>query len=246
MTTTIPAPISILGFPIHPVTYASLLDLVSFFVEDGSPRQVCTANPEFLMTARRMPAFAAVLRQADIVLPDGVGLLWAAKRLGRPLPERVTGSDGIYLLAARAAQEGWRMYLLGSAPGVAERAGAELSRRHPGLIIAGSFAGSPSDEDYPGIAAGIRKAQPHILLVAYGAPRQDLWIAHHKQDLGVPVSIGVGGAFDHIVGVQRRAPHWLIRLNLEWLWRLATQPWRWRRQLDLPRFVWAVLVKKQT
>lgn len=241
MLPTIPTPVTILGFPVHPVTYASLLDLVAAFVTAGRPRQVCTANPEFLMTARRVPEFAVVLRQADLVLPDGVGLLWAARYLGHPLPERVTGSDGIYLLAERAAKEGWRLYLLGAAPGVAVQAGQVLAARYPGLAVAGAFAGSPADRDYPAIAGLIRQSQPHILLVCYGAPGQDLWIARHIDDLAVPVCIGVGGAFDHIVGVQRRAPRWLIRLNLEWLWRLLTQPWRWRRQLDLPRFILAVL-----
>lgn len=241
MSLTIPEPVTILGFPVHPVTYGLFLDLVAAFVSAGHLRQVCTANPEFLMTARRQPEFAAVLRQADLVLPDGVGLLWAARHQGRPMPERVTGSDGIYLLAERAAIEGWRIFMLGAAPGVAEQAGVTLAARYPGLLVAGAFAGSPAGDDYPAISDLIKRSQPHILLVAFGAPRQDLWIAKHKHDLGVPVCIGVGGAFDHVVGVQRRAPAWLIRLNLEWLWRLITQPWRWRRQLDLPRFILAVL-----
>ncbi|MDW8270413.1 MAG: WecB/TagA/CpsF family glycosyltransferase [Anaerolineae bacterium] len=235
-----PEPVFILGFPIHPVTYASFLDLVAAFIAEGLPRQVCTANPEFIMTARRRPDFAEVLRKADLVLPDGVGLLWAARRQGTPLPERVTGSDGIYHLAARAATAGWRLFLLGAEPGVAAAAAERLQARYPGLIVAGTYPGSPSDADYPAIADRIRATRPDILLVAYGAPAQDLWIARHKDELGVPVSIGVGGAFDHVTGRRRRAPAWMIRLNLEWLWRLLTQPWRWRRQLDLPRFVWTV------
>ncbi len=241
MTVSIPAPVWILGIPVHPVTYASFLELVAAFIAEGTPRQICTANPEFVMTARRRPDFAAVLQKADLVVPDGVGLLWAARRQGTPLPERVTGSDGIYHLAARAAIAGWRLFLLGAEPGVAAKAAALLQARYPGLIVAGTYPGSPADADYPAIAERIRAARPHILLVAYGAPAQDLWIARHKDELGVPVSMGVGGAFDHVTGRQRRAPAWLIRLHLEWLWRLVTQPWRWRRQLDLPRFVWAVL-----
>ena len=193
------------------------------------------------MTARRQPQFLAVLRSADLVLPDGVGLLWAAQRLGSSLPERVTGSDGIYHLAARAARSRWRLYLLGAAAGVAERTADILTTRYPDLQIVGTYAGSPGDEDYPAILQRIWAARPDVLLVAYGAPAQDLWIAQHRHELGVPLSMGVGGAFDHVAGVRRRAPAWLIHLRLEWLWRLVTQPWRWRRQLDLPRFVWAVL-----
>ena len=241
MSASIPPPIEILGVPIHPVTYEGLLDLVTNFVASGSPHQICTANPEFVMTAQRDPQFMAVLRSADLVLADGAGLLWAAKRQSRELPERVTGSDGIYRLAERAAQVGWKIYLLGAAPGIAERTAEILQQRYPGLHIAGTFAGSPSEADYPEIAARIKNTDPDILLVAYGAPKQDLWIAEHMQDLQTPVNIGIGGAFDHVTGARRRAPNWLIRLNLEWLWRLITQPWRWRRQLELPQFVWRVL-----
>ncbi|MBX7237252.1 MAG: WecB/TagA/CpsF family glycosyltransferase [Caldilineales bacterium] len=237
---TPPAPIPILGVPVHPLTYESWLDLMAAFIAEGRPRQICTANPEFVMTARRQPAFMAVLQRADLVLPDGVGLLWAAKRQGKLLPVRVTGSDGIYRLAERAAQEGWRLFLLGAGQGIAERAAATLQDRYPGLVIAGTFAGSPAEADYAAIRQRLAAARPDVLLVAYGAPAQDLWIDAHKDDLHIHVSIGVGGAFDHVVGIRRRAPAWLIRLNLEWLWRLLTQPWRWRRQLDLPRFVWAV------
>ncbi len=238
---SIPPPVTILGAPVHPVTFEGFLDAVAAFIDEGTSHQICTANPEFVMTAQRMPEFMRVLQEADLVLPDGVGLLWAARRMGHPLPERVTGSDGIYLLAERAAREGWRMFLLGAMPGVAEKTAAILEARYSGLKVVGTYPGSPRDGDYPEIARRIRAARPDILLVAYGAPNQDLWIARHKDDLGVPVSIGVGGAFDFVAGVQKRAPRLLIRLNLEWLWRLVTQPWRWRRQLDLPRFVWRVL-----
>ena len=237
----IPPPVIILDVPVYPVTFEGFLDAVAQFIRQGTPHQICTANPEFVMTAQRRPDFLRVLQEADLVLPDGVGLLWAAKRMGHPLPERVTGSDGIYLLAERAAREGWRMFLLGAMPGVAEKTASILAQRYPGLHVVGTYPGSPRDEDYPEIARRIKAAQPDILLVAYGAPKQDLWIAQHKEDLGVPVSMGVGGAFDFVAGVQKRAPRWLIRLNLEWLWRLVTQPWRWKRQLDLPRFVWSVL-----
>ncbi len=238
---SLPTPVIILGVPVHPVRNEDFLDWAGRFIAAGQPRQVCTANPEFVMTAQRRPEFMAVLQNADLVLPDGVGLLWAARRLGRPLPERVTGSDGIYLLAQRAATEGWKLFLLGAQPGVAAKTAQILQNRYPGLQVVGSYPGSPRDADYPEIARRIKTARPDILLVAYGAPRQDLWIARHKEDLGVPLSMGVGGAFDFVVGVQKRAPAWVIRLNLEWLWRLLSQPWRWRRQLDLPRFVWRVV-----
>jgi N-acetylglucosaminyldiphosphoundecaprenol N-acetyl-beta-D-mannosaminyltransferase len=239
-----PAPaaaVRILGVRVDALTYPSLLDCLSDFIAAGTPHQVATVNPEFVMLAGRDAAFRIALEQADLCMADGVGLLWAARRLGRPLPERVTGSDALPLIAERAAQQGWRLYLLGAAPGVAERAAAVLCRRYPGLLIAGIYAGSPAESEAAQIVARIRSAHPDVLFVAYGAPAQDLWIACHAPELGVPVMMGVGGAFDHLAGVRRRAPRWVQRLNLEWLFRLLSQPWRWRRQLALPAFVWAVL-----
>lgn len=223
------------------MTYEGLLAAIGEFVAQGTPHQIATLNPEFVMAARSNAAFRDVLEQADLCMADGVGLLWAARRQGRPLPERVTGSDGVPLIAERAAQAGWGLYLLGAAPGVAECTARILAERYPGLRIAGTYAGSPAEQDAERIVALVRDASPDILFVAFGAPQQDLWIARYSEALSVPVMMGVGGAFDHIAGVRRRAPYWLQRLNLEWLFRLVTQPWRWRRQLALPRFVWAVL-----
>ncbi len=221
--------VNILGIPIHAVTMAETLAWIETAVAAGTPRQVCTANPEFVMLARRDAAFRTVLRQADLVLPEGVGLLWAARRLGAALPERVAGSDLIYRLAERGAARGWRIFYLGAAEGVAARTAERLEARYPGLAVAGAYAGSPRPEDDEALAARVRAARPDILLVAYGAPQQDLWIARNRERLGVPVSVGVGGAFDFVAGVAVRAPAWVQRLGLEWLHRLARQPWRARR-----------------
>jgi N-acetylglucosaminyldiphosphoundecaprenol N-acetyl-beta-D-mannosaminyltransferase len=237
--------VRILGVRVDGVTFSDLLECIEAWIADapshGGGRQVCTVNPEFVMAARSDPAFAAVLEAADLCIPDGVGLLWAARRLGRPLPERVTGSDGVPLIAERAAQKGWRLFLLGAGPGVAERAAEVLKARYQGLVVAGAYAGAPSDADAPGIIERVRAARPDVLFVAYGAPKQDFWIAKHGAATGAPAMMGVGGSLDFLAGVQKRAPHWVQRLNLEWLHRLVSQPWRWRRQLALPRFVWAVL-----
>ncbi len=233
--------VSILGVRVDVVTYRDTLDIIARWIEQRTPRQIATTNPEFVMAAQQDAAFFQTLQQADLCVADGVGLLWAARWLGRRLPERVTGSDLVPMVAGQAAQRGWRLFLLGAAPGVAEQTARRLEQQNPGLRIAGVYAGSPDPAEAPGIVARIQAVQPDLLFVAYGAPAQDLWIARHKAELGVPVLMGVGGAFDHLVGVQRRAPLWLQRINLEWLFRLMTQPWRWRRQLALPRFVWAVL-----
>jgi N-acetylglucosaminyldiphosphoundecaprenol N-acetyl-beta-D-mannosaminyltransferase len=236
--------VRILGVRVDAITFEGMLASIGAWIADGGPHQICTVNPEFVMAAQRDAAFAAVLEAADLCIADGIGLLWAAKRQGAPLPERVTGSDGVPLIARRAAEKGWRIFLLGAGPGVAEAAGAELQRRYPGLDVAGAYPGTPSDADAAEIIARIRAAQPDVLFVAYGAPKQDLWIARHQRALQVPAMMGVGGSLDFIAGAQKRAPAWIRRINLEWLYRLVTQPWRWRRQLALPRFVWAVLTNK--
>jgi N-acetylglucosaminyldiphosphoundecaprenol N-acetyl-beta-D-mannosaminyltransferase len=227
------------------LTYPTLLDRIASFIASGTPHQIATANPEFVMLAHRDPVFCATLERSDLCMADGVGLLWAARRQGRTLPERVTGSDALPLIAERAAASGWRLYLLGAGPGVAEATARVLTGRCPGLQIAGAYAGSPSDAEAPELVTRIRRACPDVLFVAYGAPAQDLWIAAHRDELGVPVMMGVGGAFDHLTGVRRRAPVWVRRLSLEWLFRLITQPWRWRRQLAIPQFVWAVLTERR-
>ena len=241
-----PPPVTILGVPVHPVTMASTLAWVAAAVAARTPRQICTANPEFVMTAQRDAVFRRVLNEADLVLPDGVGLLWAARRQGRVLPERVAGSDLIYRLAELAARHGWRVFYLGAAEGVAAEAAARLQARYPGLVVAGTFAGSPRAEDEPEIVGKVRAARPDVLLVAYGAPAQDKWISRNKAALGVPVSLGVGGAFDFVAGVAVRAPRWVQRLGLEWLHRLIRQPWRLRRIVTaVAAFPLAVLAAKR-
>lgn len=244
----------ILDVAIDRVDFALTLDLIDAWVVQRRTadremlptappcRQVCTVNPEFIIDARRTPAFAQVLAHADLCVPDGAGVLWAAQLAGTPLRERVTGSDGIYRICARAAQRGWRVFFLGAAPGVAERTAATLASRFPGLAVAGCLAGSPAEADWPAIADALRAAAPDLLFVAFGHPRQDFWIDRHRHALPGAVAIGVGGAFDFVAGVTRRAPVWMRRINLEWLHRLITQPWRWRRMLKLPVFVGLVLL----
>ena len=224
-------------------THSSLLTPHSSPFSSPFPCQVCTVNPEFIMAARRHPAFAQALAAADLCTPDGIGVLWAARLAGVRLDERVTGSDAIYRLCERAAAQGWRVFFLGAAPGVAERAAAELARLYPGLPVAGTYGGSPADADWPQIRQRLAAAQADLLFVAYGHPRQDTWIHQHREELPVAVALGVGGAFDFVAGITPRAPLWLRRLGLEWLFRLARQPWRWRRMAALPLFALLVLVE---
>ena len=231
---------AILGIRVDDVTCAEALDLIASYIAARAPRQITTVNTEFIMAAQKDQEFREILDRSALNLPDSSGVVWAARRLGRPLRERVAGSDIISLIAGRASRDGWRVFLLGAAEGVAQRAADALSARYPGFSCAGAYSGSPRAEEEAAIVERIRAARPDVLLVAYGAPAQDKWIARNLAKLDVPVCMGVGGAFDFIAGVTRRAPVWMQRLGLEWLHRLIRQPWRWRRMSALPRFVWRV------
>ncbi|MGH2544599.1 MAG: WecB/TagA/CpsF family glycosyltransferase, partial [Ardenticatenaceae bacterium] len=227
--------IEILGLAIDNLTWPETLERIAAMVESGEVHQLVTVNPEFLMRARRELPFMDVLQRADLVLADGVGLLMAARFQGRRFKDRITGSDLTPRLAAAAAARGWRLYLLGAAPGVAGEAARRLRVAHPSLDVIADGT-DPAPDGPPDLLERIREHAPDILLVAYGVPKQDLWIARFGKQSGVPVQIGIGGALDFVAGIVPRAPDRWQRLGLEWLWRLKQQPWRWRRMLALPRF----------
>lgn len=228
--------IDILGVRVDDATYDDLLAAVDACVSSAQPHQFVTLNPEMVVAAHDDASFRQILSDSHLNVADGVGLMHAARWLGRPLRERVTGSDGIYRLAAHCADRGYRPFLLGAAPGVAQRAAEVLIDMYPRLEVAGTYAGSPTIEDEADVIARVRAAEPDLLLVAYGVPVEEKWIARNRERLGVPVMIGVGGTFDFVAGVAKRAPRWMRRGGLEWLYRLVREPWRWRRQLALPRF----------
>ena len=220
--------VNVLGVRIDDVTFSETLAAVACLVESGGAHQISTVNVEYLMTARRDAEFADVLRHTSLNVPDSVGVLWAARWLGHPLRERVTGSDGIYRVAELCAQRGFRLFLLGAAPGVADRVAGILGDRYPGLQVCGALAGSPSLEDEVEIASAIYDSRADVLLVAYPHAPQEKWIARNLARTGSAVALGVGGAFDFCAGVQSRAP------------LLMQQPWRWRRMLALPQAAWLV------
>jgi N-acetylglucosaminyldiphosphoundecaprenol N-acetyl-beta-D-mannosaminyltransferase len=221
------------------------LALIEEFMAEPRVHQVATVNPEFVMAAQGDAAFRHALRTTDLCLPDGVGLLYAARRWGRALPERVPGSEFVYALAERAAGCAWPLFLLGAAPGVAEEAAAIFCGRYPNLRIAGTYAGSPDPAENEAIVQRVNDSGARLLYVAYGAPRQDKWIERNRHTLTtVRVAIGVGGSLDFVTGRAVRAPRWAQDRGLEWLYRLYKEPWRWRRMLALPRFALRVLFTK--
>jgi len=234
-----------MGVSVDDVTNAEAVGIIARWVAEarvgGPPRQVVTTNPEFVMTARRNPAFRTLLNAAALSTPDGQGLIWASRLLPtHRLRQRAPGVEMVEMLAAYAAQSGARIFLLGAAPGVAEDAARILAARYPGFAPAECYAGSPDPiEDEP-LCRMVMDSGADILLVAYGAPRQDLWIQRNiaagRLRSPLAVAIGVGGAFDFISGRAVRAPRLMRRLGLEWLHRLYKQPWRYRRILNVIYF----------
>ncbi|HWQ61013.1 MAG TPA: WecB/TagA/CpsF family glycosyltransferase [Negativicutes bacterium] len=235
----------ILGVAIDAVTLAEAEQTAAGFVAAGGPHLVATANAEMVMAAGQDAELARILAAADLVVPDGAGVVWAARRLGHPVPERVAGIDLAQALLARAAAAGWRVYFFGGAPGIAARAAEAATARWPGLTVAGVRHGFFTAVESDGITADIKAASPHILLAALGVPKQEKWLAANAAKLAVPVSMGVGGTFDVMAGVARRAPLWMQRAGLEWLYRLGREPSRLPRMLALPRFVLRVLAAKK-
>ncbi|HEV3233073.1 MAG TPA: WecB/TagA/CpsF family glycosyltransferase [Candidatus Dormibacteraeota bacterium] len=203
--------------------------------------QVATVNPEFVMRARRDMPFRRVLRDCSLRTADGVGITLAARLLGHPLPERVAGVELVIALARAAVSRGDRVFLLGGEPGVAEAAAERLAQLAPGFQAVGTLAGDSSPEGDAEALAAIKTAAPDIILVAFGAPAQELWNQRNLPVSGAAVGIGVGGTLDYLAGRARRAPRWMRRAGLEWLFRLVTQPRRAGRMTVLPAFLLLVL-----
>lgn len=236
---TIRKVVVLLGVPIDVLDMEQTLARIDAFVETGRrtgrTHQVVTVNADFVVNAIKDPEVRFILQEADLATADGMPIVWGARLLGVQLPDRVAGADMVPLLAERAAQKGHSIFLLGAAPGVAEQAASMLCARYPDLHIAGVLAPpfSPVLEMEHDLVEAVKAAQPDILLVAFGNPKQEKWMAMHRRELGVPVMIGVGGSLDFLTGTTQRAPRWMQRMGLEWLHRMLQDPGRlWRRYFD--------------
>lgn len=230
----------VLGVGFDPFTTGEAVTRALAMIEARRGAYVCTPNPEIVMLCRKDAAVRNAVNGADLVLADGVGIVWAAEKLGCPVPERVAGYD--FLIALLEALRG-SVFILGGKPGVAERAGEEIGRRFPHVTVAGTHDGYYSDE--PAVVETIRAACPDLLLVCLGAPKQEMFMARHARGLPVGLMAGLGGSADVLAGKTRRAPEWFIKHGLEWLWRVATQPKRLKRAMLLPVFVSAVLQQRK-
>lgn len=236
--------ISVLGILVDSLTMEEAVARCGSFIHQEGNHLVATANAEMIMMAQQDKELSSILANADLVVPDGAGVVWAARQQGYSMPERVAGFDLAQRLLLLSAEKGYTVFMFGGAPGIAEQARVTAQRLYPKLRIVGVRDGYFSATEESDIIAEIHSARPEILLVALGVPKQEKWIMRHKDTLNIPLSIGVGGTFDVMAGTVTRAPLWMQRANLEWFYRLISQPSRALRMLALPRFVLQVLRAK--
>lgn len=231
--------VDVLGVAFDNVTLEEAVDRALALLEEEGPHLVATPNPEIVQRAGKDRAFADILAKADLVVPDGVGVIYAAKILGRPLRARVPGIDLASALLGRVAGTGKRLFLLGAAPGVAEQAAVNLRAAYPGLVVCGTHDGY-FQEDGPVVDA-IRQAGADIVFVCLGAPKQEKWIAANGEAAGARLYLGLGGSLDVFAGKVERAPESFQKLGLEWLYRLIKEPSRIGRMAKLPLFLVSAL-----
>jgi N-acetylglucosaminyldiphosphoundecaprenol N-acetyl-beta-D-mannosaminyltransferase len=236
--------VDLLGVTIHRIEMARAVETVRGFVASGTPHIIVTADSSMIVLAQKDPDLRALVNEADLVTPDGAGVLLGARLLGRPLIERVSGVDLSREICRMAAQDGFSVYLLGAAPGVANAAAEKLREACPGLRIAGTHHGYFDPSEDGEVAAAVRASGAKALLVGIGIPRQEKFIRDHLNELGVCVAMGVGGTFDVLSGRVKRAPAWMQRHGLEWLYRLARDPRKISKVATLPRFLAMVLCER--
>jgi N-acetylglucosaminyldiphosphoundecaprenol N-acetyl-beta-D-mannosaminyltransferase len=211
---------------------------------EGETRFVTYVNPEQIMMARRKRDLLEWLESADLILPDGLGVVLAGRTLGIRISERVAGTDFMPRVARIALEHGLSLYLLGGGRGVAEQARERLMKDYPGIRIVGCHHGYSSGQEEQELLEDVRAKKPAILLVCLGGYRQEKWIVENREGLGVGVCFANGGALDFVSGRLKRAPWYMQKLGLEWLFRLLQEPWRWRRQLALAEFLLTVLATR--
>ncbi|MBR4944322.1 MAG: WecB/TagA/CpsF family glycosyltransferase [Peptococcaceae bacterium] len=235
--------LEILGVGIDKVNSQQAMDRIGEFIASGKSHQIVTANAEIIYQASKNEKMRNVINKAQMVTADGSGVVWASKQLGEPLEQRVTGIDLVNSICEQSAKDKWKIYILGSAPGVAATAAVNIRNKFPGCNIIGTHHGYFNAKEEKQILAELEQLKPDVLFVALGAPKQEYWIADHLSDLGIPVGMGIGGSMDVLSGNVKRAPKWMQKMSLEWLYRVLIQPARFKRVLALPKFMLAV--KKQ-
>ncbi len=241
-----PEEVYILGLKIHNVSTGQALEMLRYHAHQGRRFFICTPNVHFVMLAQRDSRFRLVVNNADLCIPDGMGVVYASRLLKTPLRGNVAGRLFVPRCCELARDEGLSTYFLGARPGVAERAATVLRRAYPGLIVAGCYAPpfgfASRTEENERVIARLIDAKPDILFAALGNPLQEVWLAEHQERIGVPICMGVGSTLDVIAGTVRTAPRWMTKVGLEWLFRVLHEPRRLGRRylLEDPPFLLAV------
>jgi N-acetylglucosaminyldiphosphoundecaprenol N-acetyl-beta-D-mannosaminyltransferase len=238
--------VNLLDINVNALSMELAVARIESFIRSREPHMVVTSDASAIVRSQSDEQLHDIINTADLVTPDGIGVIWSARLLDLPLYERVSGVDLALALCSLCREKGYSLFLVGAAPGVADEAADKLKERFPGLRIAGTRHGFFTTEEEPEIVRLIREARPDILLVALGIPRQEKWIKRHLQELQVPVCIGVGGSLDVYAGRVPRAPEWVQRLGMEWLYRTARDPRRLGRMLLLPRLIFLTLQRRMT
>ena len=235
-------PIKILGVPVHPMTMQEAVTALEERMQADMQTFVVTANAEIIMMCQEDAGYNQIIsHEAELVLPDGAGAVWAGRHLGYNVPERVAGFDLYNKLLALSAKKGYRAYFFGGSPGIAEAAKAKREALYPVVQIVGCHNGYFTDADVPAIIDAINKSGAEMLFVALGAPKQEKWILEHRNELKPLILMGIGGSFDVLAGKMERAPKWMQDASLEWAFRLYKQPSRFMRMMALPRFALKVM-----
>ncbi len=239
------AAINILDVPVHPYSMNEAVAYLDKKIIKQQHSFVVTANAEIIMMCQDDENYKKILRNsADLVLPDGAGTVWAGRKLGYLVPERVAGFDLFNRLLELSAQRGYKLFFFGAAPEIAEKAKQKAEILYPGVKVVGCRDGYFKPEDSTAIVAEINASEAQILFVALGAPKQEEWVDKHLKYLRPYITMGLGGSFDVLAGKIERAPLWMQKYSLEWLFRLYKQPKRCVRMLALPKFVIKVLCSK--
>lgn len=231
---------AILGYNVSLLNQEDTLSLLEQWVHEKKPRLVITLDATGVMIARKNPKFSKTLQNADLRTADGAGLIWALGRNGVSA-NKVSGVDLVDKITALSAEKGYRIYFLGAAPEVAALAAEKMRLRHPGCNIVGARDGFFPASDFRRVAEEIATTKPDFLFVAMGMPRQEDFILETQDIIQAPVAMGVGGSFDVFSGKTKRAPVWMQRMHLEWLWRLVLNPTKIQKVKELPRFALTVL-----
>ncbi len=236
---------SVLGVTLHALGMQEVLKKVEEAIDARGKMLIVTANTEIVMFCQKDAFFRNIVNTAELVVPDGIGVVWAGKHLGSPVKERVAGFDLAQNLLSLAADKNWKIYFLGAAPGIAEKAAQNILKKYPDLKIAGWRDGYFLPKENALLVKEINKTAPDILFAALGAPKQEKWLYEHKNALDCKILLGVGGTFDVMAGVSKRAPQIWQELGLEWLYRLCRQPSRFWRMLTIPHFMLKILFSKK-